>query len=446
MGGICMKYKKPFTLFLCLILLLYLFIAPYFLFSMDRKKLKGEKLEELNQWQGVITIWDLPRSTISGSKFGWIKTRISKFEKENPGVFIDLRELNYKNNSEILKKATIDDAENRPDILPLFIDNNTISLENIEPLNIWINEEDWNQIKEEYRQAMAYKDQILALPFASSGNVILINKDLLQSYHGDIPQNKDWNYEEFMKFIDSIENQREEKDIVTFDTYIGLGEGSFIPILLSDGGQIYQQEQQKFTFYQPEMVSGLQKLLNIQKKASTHEKFGYRSKGEVYTDFLENQKTLILAADSSIIYTLEKLKKKGEGFSYIVMPYPTGNLDIPIWYSHYISAYAMMKVEDQEKQKMVYKFLEYLTQEESQQSLSQLGAFPINNEIKDIYQEEDIIKDLLDIGYEYQTHPYHPNWERVEDEIIKSIQSVLANEKTPTEAFKELQNLLDHLK
>lgn len=441
-----MGYKRPFTLFLCLVLLLYLLIAPFFLFSIDKGRLKGGELEETTKWQGVITLWDIPRNTISGSTFGWIKTRITNFENENPGVFIDLRELNYNNNKEILQGAAIAESDDRPDILPLFIESSTIPLDNIETLNMWISEETWGQIKEEYTQAISYKEDILAMPFASSGNLLLINKDLLQNYNCNIPQSNEWSYEEFVEFIDRIEGEKEEDDILTFDTYIGFGEGSVIPMLLSDGGQIYQNDQQRFAFYQPEMVSGLQKLLNIKNKASTHEKFGFREKSEVYKDFLENQKTLILAADSSVIYVLERLKKQGEGFSYAVMPYPKGNMDIPIWYSHKISAYAMMKNDNKEKQEMVYKFLEYLIQEESQKSLKQLGAFPVNNKIRDIYKEDDLIEELFSIGYEYQTHPYNPNWEVIEGEMIKSIQSVLGNEKTPTQAFKELQGLLDNMK
>ncbi len=442
-----MGYKKPFTLFLCLVLLLYLLIAPYFLFSIDKGSLKDGELEETTNWQGVITLWDIPRNTISGSSFGWIKTRITNFENENPGVFIDLRELNYDNNKEILQRAAIAESEDRPDILPFFIENSTIPLENIESLNMWISEETWGQIKEEYAQAISYKEDILAMPFASSGNVLLINKDLLQNYNYNIPQSNEWRYEEFIEFIDKIEEERdkEEQDILIFDAYVGFGEGSVLPILLSDGGQIYQQDQQRFAFYQPEMVSGLQKLINIKNKASTHEEFGFRDKSEVYKDFLENQITLILAADSNVIYVLESLKKQGEGFSYAVMPYPKGNIDIPIWYSHNISAYAMLKNDNKEKQKMIYKFLEYLIQEESQKSLKQLGAFPVNNKIKDFYKEEVLIEGLFNIGYEYQTHPYNPNWEGIEGEIIKSIQSVLDERKTPTQAFKELQGLLDNI-
>lgn len=440
-----MGYKRPFTLFLCLVLLLYLLIAPFFLFSIDRGRLEGRELEDSTKWQGVITLWDIPRSTISGSAFGWIKTRISKFENENPGVFINLRELNTDNSKEILQRAAKANSENRPDVLPLFIGNNTIPLANIEPLNMWINEETWGKFKEEYKQAVSYKEDIYGLPFASSGNILLINRDLLQSCNCNMPQKYEWSYEEFIEFIDEVEGAKNQEGVLTFDAYVGLGEGSVIPILLSDGGQLYQQDQQRFAFYQPEMVSGLQKLLNIKNKASTHEEFGFREKSEVYRDFLEDQKTLILAADSSIIYTLERLKKQGEGFSYVVMPYPKGNMDIPIWFSHQISAYAMMKNDDREKQKMIYRFLEYLIQEESQRSLSKLGAFTVVNSIRDKDEEVEFFEDLLNIGYEYQTHPLHPKWESIEGEIVKSIQSVLGGEKTPTQAFKDLQGILDNI-
>lgn len=437
-----MGEKRPFTLFLCVILFLYLLTGPIFLFSFDKENLiQGEKEEP--QWQGVITIWDVPRTTIAGSTFGWIKARISEFEKENPGVYIELRELNYENNKEIIEKGALAQDKNKPDILPLFVEGEPIPLKNVEPLEKWISQDIIEQLRPEFIQGVTYRNKIYGMPFASSGNVLLINGDLLQSIGLNLPKNKEWTYEEFINFIEKIEKAKGKEDIITFDAYIGKGDGSIMPMLLSDGGQIYQQEEQRFAFYQPEMVSGFQKLLNVKEKATTHKKFGFREKNEVYSDFYENQKTAVLAADSKVIYTLERLKKQDKGFSYKVMPFPNGSIDIPIWYSNNLSAYAMMKGEDPEKQKVMAKFLEFLIQGETQQSLRSLGAFPVNQKVKDLYNQESLVKNWFKIGYEYQTHPLTPKWGEIEKEIIESIQAVLTGKNTPTQGCKELQMQLE---
>lgn len=438
-----MGIKRPFTLFLCAILLLYLLTGPIFLFSIDKDTLEQGKKGESSEWQGVITMWDVPRTTTSGSKFGWLKTRISEFEEEHSGVFIDLRELDYENNKEIIEKGARSDAKNRPDLLPLFVEGEPIPLDNIEPLGDWMSEEIKTQIRSEFIQALSYNNEIYAMPFASSGNILVVNTDLLKNIGCSIPQKKEWSYNEFIDFIQEIEKKKRQEEILTFDAYIGSGDGSIMPFILSDGGQIFQEKDQRFSFYQPEMVSGFQKILNIREVATTHSQFGTRKKNDVYKDFLENQKTAILVADSNIIYTLERLKDQNEGFSYEVLTFPKGNLDIPIWYGDEISAYAMMKSKDQEKQKMIVKFLEFLVDEKRQESLNSLGAFPVNQNTKNLYEKDSLIKDWFQIGYEYQTHPLHPDWKKIEEKIIKCIQSVITKENTPTQACKKLQMLLE---
>lgn len=438
-----MGIKRPFTLFLCVILLAYLFTGPIFLFSINKDTLEQGKKEEVSEWEGVITMWDVPRTTTSGSTFGWLKTRISEFEEEHPGVFIDLRELNYDNNREIIEKGARADAKDRPDLLPLFVEEKPLPLENIEPLGDWLSEGVKAEIRSEFMQAVTYNSKIYALPFASSGNVLVMNTDLLKNIGCSIPSKKEWSYNEFIDFIQDIDKKKEQEDILAFDAYIGQGDGSIMPFILADGGQIFQQEEQRFSFYQPEMVSGFQKLLNIKEVVTTHSQFGIRNKNDVYQDFLENQKTAVLAADSSIIYTLERLKAQNQGFSYEVFTFPKGNMDIPIWYGDDISAYAMTKNQDQEKQKMIVKFLEFLVQEERQESLSSLGAFPVNQNTKELYDEDPLVKDWFKIGYEYQTHPLHPDWKEIEQKIVECIQSVITKENTPTQACKKLQMQLE---
>lgn len=437
-----MGYKRPFTLFLCFIALMYLIFAPFILFSIDRDMLfSGKSEDEMPSWQGVITIWDVPRYTTSGSAFGWLKGRISEFERANPGVFIHLRELNYDNNKEIIFQAVTEGQKDGPDILPLYVEYVPIPLENVEPLDGWMGKS--GIIQEEYLAYVSYNNTIYGLPFAATGSVLVINKDLIEQVGYHIPQKDEWTYEEFIEYIEGFDGMVEQSELLTFDAYIGKGDLSIMPILLSDGGQIYQEDQERFSFYQPEMVSGIQKLLNISNKVSTHVEFGLRSKNDVYQDFLENKNTAILAADSSIIYTLERLKNQGEGFPYVIMPFPTGNLEVPVWYSHNIYSYVMMKNDDIEKQRMISKFLEYLLGDESQRSLKSLGKFPVIEGVNDLYNEDGTMKKLYDRGYEHQTHPLHPNWEGIENSIIVSIQRVLSRQKTPTQAYKELQNQLN---
>src|SRR5699024_8307323 len=118
-----------------------------------------------------------------------------------------------------------------------------------------ISEETKTQIRSEFMQAITYNHEIYAMPFASSGNVLVVNTDLLKNIGCPIPQKKECSYNEFIDFIQDIEEKKGQEEILTFDAYIGPGDGSIMPFILSDGGQIFQQEDQRFSFYQPEMVS-----------------------------------------------------------------------------------------------------------------------------------------------------------------------------------------------
>lgn len=441
-----MRKRGPFTLFLCIIIFLYLIIAPFYLFSLEREDLDRNKKEDKLDWKGVITLWDIPRPTTAGSSFGWIRGRINAFEKKHPNVLIDLRELIHENREETVLKA-LEEGEG-PDILPLFVDQNPIPLQHIKPLDQWMNPGVTNGVKKEALQVATYQNKVYGVPFSMMGNVLILNTDLLQKIGCKIPKKESWNYQEFINLLQSIEKAKGEEEVFSFDAYLGKGEGSLIPILLADGGAVYQQEEQRFAFYQPEMISGLQKLLNIKLKGNTQGEFGARSKGDVYKDFLEEQKTAVLAADSNIIYVLERLKKNGEGFAYQVMPFPVGNMDIPIWYSHQTSVYSIVKKqeEDPAKQEILEEFLAFLLEEESQQSLKSLGAFPTNDNGKGLYDEDSLINEWYNRGYEYQSYPLHPQWSEIEDKMIESIKAVLTGAKSPTESFKDLQDQVESFK
>src|SRR5699024_1292591 len=117
------------------------------------------------------------------------------------------------NNKEIIQKGALADKDQRPDILPLYVEGEPIKLDNIKPLNQLINKDTQNEIQEELLQAVSYEENIYGIPFATSGHVLLLNKELLEGLGVDIPEDNEWTYEEFMDFIDEIEAAEKEEEI-----------------------------------------------------------------------------------------------------------------------------------------------------------------------------------------------------------------------------------------
>lgn len=86
---------KPFTLFLYGIVLALIIIGTRIY---TRGISLPDPLEPLTvkkpEWTGLITLWDTNYVDCgTGSNTGWLNKQIQRFEKNNPGVFIDVRKI-----------------------------------------------------------------------------------------------------------------------------------------------------------------------------------------------------------------------------------------------------------------------------------------------------------------------------------------------------------------
>ncbi|MEA4849682.1 MAG: hypothetical protein VB106_20830 [Clostridiaceae bacterium] len=137
-----MILKKAFTLFLCALLILYIFLGPSLLDQMKENYEESlEPAHKKTEWTGVINLWDYPRVDIrNGARFSWIKSKIRQFEKQNPGVYVELRELDGKEGPSFLKTAAKLGAN--PDIAPVGSDYFFMSGGYLEELDSFISLED----------------------------------------------------------------------------------------------------------------------------------------------------------------------------------------------------------------------------------------------------------------------------------------------------------------
>lgn len=347
-------FKKILRVICYGIIITYILTAPFYLNNIFTKKYLTDNTE--NEWSGVINLWDIPRLTVNGSEFGWIKGRIQAYHKINPKVHIELRELHYDDNKEIAFKAALSD--NYPDIMPLTINNEILPLDHVTPVNFLDEDDSLITIKDELIGTVYKDEKIWGIPVYYSVNVFIINKDILSSLGIKIPT--DLTFEDFLALLKTINEKDTKNEIIPYDFYTDEGSYSYMPYLLSDAGNVFSGDLDKgVDFYKPEVLTGLQKLNTIEDQIKNlPTDYGIRSKTQVMNDFLNN-KTAILAGNLTDVNSVIRKVNQGKGFEYVVMHYPKGKTGMPVYFAENVGSYAIMESNNNEKKRAIYDFMKF---------------------------------------------------------------------------------------
>ncbi|MFZ7132198.1 MAG: ABC transporter substrate-binding protein [Eubacteriales bacterium] len=429
--------KKAVTWILYGIMICYIIFAPYYLNNIFSEKFLENSSNE--EWSGVITLWDVPRLTVNGSEFGWIKGRIASYHKHHPNIHIELRELHYEDNNAIAFAGALSD--DHPDILPLFVNQELIPLDNAAPTTLFNIEKEAVHIQKEFLTTVTEKDIVWGVPVYYSTNVLIINKDLLQSLGIKIPE--EWTYANFNSLLKEINEKDVKNEIVPFDFYIEKGSYSYIPFLLSDGGTIFYEN--KIDFYHESILTGLKRLTVIKDTIDNlPANFGARSKNEVYNDFLNLKKTVIIAGNLSDINAVLRKQNAGSGFEFIVSPYPKSNNGDSVKFADEIGAYVMMKTEDHSKQKAIQDFLAFLLEEESQNSVEIMGKLPVITNYPYQFEQYKHLNQLYS-DTTVQVVPFYRNRSAIDEEIQLQIKKYLIENQPSTETLYQMEQNIEKL-
>ena len=217
--------------------------------------LKDQSLEpvhEKTEWTGVITLWDYPRLDIrTGTRFGWIKSKIRQFEKQNPGVYIELRELDWNEGPSFLKAAAKIGAN--PDIAPIGSDYFFISGGYLEGLDGYISLEERADFISSILDTAMYNGKTYGIPWMMTGYTMLLNTDIFSERNVSLPENGEWTYEQFVEAL----KQLTYNGVYGFNSFIEPGYYNTFGIIMCDGAQIIDDTTGRYIFNTPEAVSGL---------------------------------------------------------------------------------------------------------------------------------------------------------------------------------------------
>lgn len=433
-------FKKILRGFLYTLTIAYIFIAPHYLNHVftDKYLVKDNKVE----WSGVITMWDIPRLTINGSEFGWIKGRIDAYQKRNPNIHIELRELHYDDNKEIAFKAAL--SEDYPDIMPLFIENEVLPLDHVMPVNMLDTGDQLISIKDSLISTVYKDEKIWGLPVYYSANVLIINKELIDSIGVKLP--KDTQYDTFISFLKEIEEKETSDEIAPFDFYIEEESNSVMPFFFSDGASIFSADEGgTVNFYSDKVASGLEKLKRIGDDLSTlHSDYGNRSKAQATTDFY-NGKTAVLAGSLTDVNGLIRRNNQERGFEFEILHYPTGQGQNPIYFAEDVGAYAIMNTSNDEKKEAIYDFMKFLLSEESQISLETIGRLPSCEGYDYNFKTRKYLNTLNDSTF-LEVVPFYLDRNQIYTSINAELQKMFKDNQPITETLYNIQKSANNKK
>lgn len=433
-------YSRPITLIFCIFLITSLLVSGCQITDTEKEN------EEQKQWQGVITIWDFPRWPDKNSnRFGWIEQKIAEFEKENPGVFIQLRRLKWEYGMIELKAAV--SAGVGPDIAPIAADYDFIANGYLEPLD----EVFTPDVVEKYHpmaiDAVKYKERIYGFPWFMTTYGLFVNLDFFKDRNVKPPENGKWTFQEFadsVRLLSYDEDKDGEKEHHGFNVYLAPGNYQAWGFLTMDGAKLFDGNG-RFALNKSEGISALTKMVDLNEKYQgvPEKEYGTVEENKVWGDFAEKQNIAIYPAGPWAIKVLQEKKDKGEGFEFDIVSYPDGKTSAKS--ISIVSAYGILKQSDESKKEVCKKFLKHITSEEEQEYLAEYMVFPVYKDIFEKSLKNPYMKKMSEILDESVSLPKVKNWSKIDEVLTTQIRQALLGKKTPKQALEDAESEINKI-
>lgn len=438
-----MTLKRAFTLFLCLLMAVFVLLGPglFQRYRVDYNK-SYDHMKGLIPWRGVITVWDYPRlNTQNGTRLTWISTKIKQFEKLHPGVYIDFKELDVNNGSILLRAAGKTGAY--PDVAPIGSDYYLMSKGLLEELDGAITELEKADFLPGAIESASYDSKLYGLPWMMTGYTMLLNTQLFSEKNVALPQDGNWTYEQFTEAVLQLTydtNRKKGPDVYGFNTSIQSGSYNNYGMLMSDGAEIISNENGRYVFDSPEALSGFQKLYQLKYHYNvTPDNFGEATQGEILNSFI-NGKTAVITAPS---WTIPYIRNLSTGsMEFTTANYPTGKAGIAVTIGSSTCSFGVLKQKDESKREMCIEFIKHLTSAEGQEELKNYGYFPVRKSGENLYQNDKEMSMIQKSLSFVKPIPRHENWEQIDLILQSRIKAAIMGELTPEQALKDAKVLL----
>lgn len=365
-----MKPKvKPFTLFLWLCLVLLFILSPIIV---SKLRTPIEPLEPLMPdkpaWTGIITIWDIPYiKTGTGSSISWINKHVRQFEKAHPGVFVDIKSMTPERASMYFQQGA--DRDLLPDIVSLS------PYEEIVPSDMLIDIMPYfkTQLKDMDALALAQVvdgKNMKGLPYMLGGYGLFLNTDILNAKDIEIETDVE---------IDAKTLENLSKTL-TYKVKEGKREIEY-----------YGLCTYKDRYSNP--------LVNIEGMPSIKVYPSYYDAWEV---FGKSKRSAMMLANTRAVYNIRSSDKLSDANIEVI---PLSVLERDGLFNDQIGVYGLLKQDETEKEKICIEFFKWLMNNEIQESLKEIGMFPVSKGTGYIYEDDFFMHTIEDSLKRYDFCP-----------------------------------------
>lgn len=351
------KVLKPFALFLCLIVLPCLLLAGSFFQEGLYTDIYREWLRiEKPAWQGVLSVWHIAGwDGASGSVLFWLNRRVREFERENTGVFLEVQSISANELKRRLSQGSF------PDILsfPTGASNGLDAcLEDIMP--------NTNIRTEFIKSSISDEGRLCAEPYAFSGYILAANDDMLYERQLQPPPQDGWSPAELKEAItkaDTIKNRKKAPSM-------GLCASNEDCIALASMASHWGKKE----------VSTALELLQS----------GNIGTGNPADEFAKKN-TLAAILSLGELRKLHGLQSQGKAPYGSVCPVST--------FTDMVQYIGIKKGGTAEKQNICQAFIDFLLGDKAQESLKDIGAFPVSKKLIGLYETDEQLS-LVEQAYQ----------------------------------------------
>ena len=434
------RMPRPFALFLCIGIALFMVFG--WKLVQDRTGLNLVKQETVEkEWEGIIALWDYPRPFLGGgSNFGWIRDRIGEFEREHPGVFIELYPLTWGEGRKLLDLAV--DHDTCPDIAPVGDNLGYAGRRILEPLDQYIASGRETEYLEHVLAAVSHNGAIWGIPVYCAAPVMMLNLEAFGEAGIAPPENGKWSYDEFVSVLQRLtldKNKDGKPERYGLGSYISNGHYNLWGILFSDGWEIYDPIGERYTVNTPEAVSGMERLARlVHEYGVVKDDLALCTPAQAWKAFAVDKTTAVYPETPWAAGELKRIQSEGRGFEYGTALYPAGSSGAAVTVGD-VAAYGVFRQQDLDKKRVCIEFILHIARSLEREEAAGAGLLPVR---------KDCAGEQLNGPGHYENViviPKLEGWSHVEDTINLHIRRVVLGEETPAEAMETAQREIDLL-
>lgn len=368
-----MKQKvKPFTLFLCVTILLFIVFGPKFIYrGLKRPSPLDSMMLKQAKWTGIIKIWHVDYVRCGrGSIDSWLQDAIDELESEYLDVFFEIRHMTPERLNMYFQEGI--DRDILPDIISLNLYENIIPTDMLEDIGEYLSEKDLDIFIKPARDGIQEDNSIIGIPYMVGWYALMLNSELQEEeLYENQYQAKEMDWASLNRFVE--ETSKENFGFVSYN------ESYSKPIYCVDVPQINRWTQEGKA---PEGV-----------KEMTY--------SEAWQIFGVQGEAGVFLGPTRAIYDMRARQDRGVGFEMKAIPIPAlDNIQLD-----QVGIYGILRQDNEYKKKICLEFLIELIQDDIQSSLDEIGMFSVRSDIQDIYKDDVDMRRLeeqLNSLYKYE--------------------------------------------